>query len=111
MAQKRVAETPSPAKSKALAKNSPRLHVVVSDPAATPGVACNSSQAVFAVAVRELAQADRENFMVLHLDSKRRLLAKETISIGSLSAAIVHPREVFKGAILNPDPRNSRSLN
>ena len=47
------------------------------------------------------AGLDREHFWRLDLDSRRRLLACELISIGSLDASIVHPREVFKGALLN----------
>jgi len=41
----------------------------------------------------------QENFVVLLLDSKHRLMKELTVSVGSLSAAIVHPREVFAPAI------------
>lgn len=44
---------------------------------------------------------DREHFWRLDLDSRRRLIACELVSVGSLDASIVHPREVFKGAFLN----------
>ena len=43
---------------------------------------------------------DREHFVVLHLDSAHQPLSVEVVSVGSLSQSIVHPREVFKGAIL-----------
>lgn len=33
------------------------------------------------------------------LNTKNQVLAKETMSIGSLNASIVHPREVFRAAI------------
>lgn len=49
----------------------------------------------------EMNSLDREHFMVMHVDVKHRVIARETISIGSLSQAIVHPREVFKGAVHN----------
>ena len=39
-------------------------------------------------------------FVCCHLDVKNRLLSRELVSIGHLSSALVHPREVFKGAIL-----------
>jgi DNA repair protein RadC len=42
---------------------------------------------------------DREHFQVLLLDTKNRLLAIETVAVGTLNASIVHPREVFKPAI------------
>lgn len=44
---------------------------------------------------------DREHFWRLDLDSRRRLIGCELVSVGSLDASIVHPREVFKGALLN----------
>ena len=43
---------------------------------------------------------DREQFAVLLLDTKHRPLGLNVVSVGSLSLAIVHPREVFKPAIL-----------
>ncbi len=51
--------------------------------------------------IRPLLQyKDREHFIAVHLNQKNKVLAIETISIGSLAAAIVHPRETFKGAFL-----------
>ena len=41
----------------------------------------------------------QETFLVLLLDSKHRLMREITVSVGSLTAAIVHPREVFSPAI------------
>jgi len=37
--------------------------------------------------------------LALALNSKNRLLRVIEISIGSLNASIVHPRELFKGAV------------
>ena len=48
----------------------------------------------------DIASADREVFVVLHLDTRNRVVAHETTSIGSQNASLVHPREVFKAAIL-----------
>lgn len=50
---------------------------------------------------RHLSDADREHLLVLHLSARNGLLGMETVSIGSLTAAIVSPREVFKAAILS----------
>ncbi|MCT1400048.1 DNA repair protein RadC [Paenibacillus sp. p3-SID867] len=47
----------------------------------------------------ELRYHTKEHFVCLFLNTKNRIISKETISIGSLNAAIVHPREVFKEAI------------
>lgn len=41
----------------------------------------------------------KENFVVLYLDARNKLIYKETVSIGSLNANLVHPREVFEPAI------------
>jgi DNA repair protein RadC len=48
-----------------------------------------------------LADVDREHFVVLLLTQKNRVTGVNTVSMGSLTASIVHPREVFKGAILS----------
>ncbi|MNB77187.1 hypothetical protein D3C75_238700 [compost metagenome] len=47
----------------------------------------------------ELRFEQKEHFICLFLNTKNRLIFKEVISIGSLNAAIVHPREVFHAAI------------
>ncbi|SLM49928.1 protein of unknown function [Nitrospira japonica] len=43
---------------------------------------------------------DRELFIVVGLDAKHRVIGINLVSIGSLTLAIVHPREVFKPLIL-----------
>lgn len=43
---------------------------------------------------------DRENFVVLLLDTKNKVIGINTVSIGTLNSSLVHPREVFKPAIL-----------
>jgi DNA repair protein RadC len=48
-----------------------------------------------------IGKKDREHFVVLHLDTRHRVRAVETISVGTLNASLVHPREVFKAAILS----------
>lgn len=47
----------------------------------------------------ELRYLQKEHFMVLFLNTKNRVIGKETLSVGSLNASIVHPREVFRSAI------------
>jgi DNA repair protein RadC len=48
-----------------------------------------------------LRTRDREEFVSLHLDKGNRPLCWDRVSMGSLSEAIVHPREVFKTALLS----------
>lgn len=43
----------------------------------------------------------KEYFIALHLDGKNRILAVDICSVGSLNQSIVHPREVFKTALLS----------
>jgi len=47
-----------------------------------------------------LSTMDRESFWILTLDQKHRVIGRHMISLGSLTASIVHPREVFKVAII-----------
>ncbi|MBA3047200.1 DNA repair protein RadC [Patescibacteria group bacterium] len=49
--------------------------------------------------LQELRTAKKEHFAVLYLNARNQLVCKETISIGTLNASLVHPREVFKPAI------------
>jgi DNA repair protein RadC len=46
-----------------------------------------------------IANRDRENFVVVLLNTKNEVLEFPVVSVGTLSAALVHPREVFKPAI------------
>lgn len=47
-----------------------------------------------------IGNPDREYFVCLLLDGKNRITGIHTVSQGSLNQSIVHPREVFKAAIL-----------
>jgi DNA repair protein RadC len=51
--------------------------------------------------VRDLIRARREHFVVLLLNARHEMQRREVVSIGSLNASIVHPREVFLPAILH----------
>ena len=46
-----------------------------------------------------IANLDRENFVVVLLNTKNEVIESPLVSVGTLSAALVHPREVFKPAI------------
>lgn len=47
----------------------------------------------------EMRHYDREHFKAALLNTKNQLLRVVTVSIGSLNASIVHPREILKPAI------------
>ncbi|THF73864.1 RadC family protein [Cohnella fermenti] len=61
---------------------------------------------VFSIMASELRYSPKELFVCLFLNTKNHIIAKDVISIGTLSNAIVHPREVFRAAI----KRNSASI-
>ncbi len=47
-----------------------------------------------------LAGSDREHFVAVLVDTKNKVIGINTVSVGALNTAVVHPREVFKPAIL-----------
>ena len=57
---------------------------------------------VTAVFLPKLLHETKEHFMLAVLTTKNRVIATPTVSIGSLSASVVHPREVFREAIKYP---------
>src|SRR5439155_27155290 len=59
-----------------------------------------SAQDVYEAFRERFEPLDREQFVVLLLDGKNGVLGFNVVSVGSLTAALVHPREVFKPAIL-----------
>ena len=62
-----------------------------------PAIGCPADAA--ALVMEQLRYQDREHLVALFLDTRNRVIAQRTISVGSLTASIIHPREVFKEAI------------
>jgi len=58
-----------------------------------------SSRDVVEIVGDELRLCDEERFKILLLDTKNKLIRDETVSVGTLNASLVHPREVFRSAI------------
>jgi len=48
---------------------------------------------------RAYAEAQKEHFLAIHLNARHVPLFLEVVSVGTLSASLVHPREVFRRAI------------
>lgn len=48
-----------------------------------------------------LISESKEYFFVMHMDGKNRISCLDCVSVGSLNQSIVHPREVFKTALLS----------
>ncbi|MDD4869836.1 MAG: JAB domain-containing protein [Kiritimatiellae bacterium] len=49
----------------------------------------------------DIANASQEMMVVLTLNSKNNLINKQIVTLGLLDSALVHPREVFRNAIIN----------
>ena len=47
----------------------------------------------------DLRHNKKEHFVALYLNARNQLVHKETISMGTLNANLVHPREVFEPAV------------
>ena len=59
----------------------------------------STSQEVFSLVQRRLRRLEVEHFLVLHLDAKHRVEAIQTVSQGTRTECLVHPREVFCEAV------------
>ncbi|MCU6711090.1 DNA repair protein RadC [Paenibacillus sp. J5C_2022] len=49
--------------------------------------------------MEDLRYLKKEHFVCLFLNTKNHIIARETLSMGTLNASLVHPREVFRAAI------------
>lgn len=78
-----------------LAASSPEIRTTIRSP-----------RDVFVLIGEDLRYLQKEHFVCLFLNTKNQVIATETLSMGSLNASIVHPREVFLAAI----KRSSASL-
>ena len=63
------------------------------------GTAITSAAQVHRVFAPRFADAEQEEFLVVLLDRKQRMLKVVEVSRGTLDSSIVHPREVFREAI------------
>jgi DNA repair protein RadC len=64
---------------------------------ARPVIRCPAD--VSQLVMSELRHEAREQFRILLLDTRNQVMRVSTVSIGSLTESIVHPREVFREAI------------
>ncbi|MBV5329945.1 MAG: DNA repair protein RadC [Chlorobium sp.] len=48
-----------------------------------------------------LISESKEYFFTMHMDGKNRICCVDCVSVGSLNQSIVHPREVFKTALVS----------
>jgi len=70
------------------------------DMEADPGQVSITSPEALAKAIRKsIVEKTKEHFKLVLLNTRNKVIAISTISIGTLNASLVHPREVFKDAL------------
>jgi DNA repair protein RadC len=58
-----------------------------------------ASEDIFNYMDGRIPDETKEHLFVLHLNTKNQIIKNELVSVGTLNAALIHPREVFKSAI------------
>lgn len=54
---------------------------------------------IYELLKEKLCDLKQEVFVVIYLDAKNQILKEEIVTKGTLDASLIHPREVFRGAI------------
>lgn len=83
-----------------------KIKQVLRDVEVQQSMKIRSPQDAADIAASFIGDEDREVFLVMCLNSKNQVNAVHRCHVGSINSSIVHPREVFKSAILN----NSASI-
>ena len=66
-----------------------------------PEIKITTPRQVFDLLEQELSKKKKEFFKIICLDTRSKVVAIETISVGSLDTSLAHPREIFYSAIKN----------
>lgn len=65
-----------------------------------PACLCFSPEDVWKE-LKDIREHKKEHFIIFYLDSRNQEIKREVVSVGSLNANLVHPREVFEPAVKN----------
>ena len=60
-----------------------------------------SPEEIYSFLKASLEMKTQEYLIALYLNTKGELIKEETLFIGSLTSSLIHPREIFKHAVLN----------
>src|SRR3989339_44704 len=55
----------------------------------------NSAKDISKLFLSKMSNLKKENFCVVYLDSRRKIIKDETVFVGTLNASIVHPRAII----------------
>jgi DNA repair protein RadC len=61
-----------------------------------PSISCPADCAAMLADIKDLS---KEHFIAIFLNARNQVICREEVSVGSLNASLVHPREVFAPAI------------
>lgn len=61
----------------------------------------HTPQEVYDFLKNTLVSSDKERVISILLDNRNKIIGVDEVSIGTLNSSIVHPREIFKSAILS----------
>ncbi len=65
-----------------------------------PQTMLNRPEKVFQYMKTELELKTQEQLVALYLNTKGELIKKKTLFVGSLNSSLIHPREIFKYAVI-----------
>lgn len=52
------------------------------------------------LALEDSIEQDKEHYYVCHLDTRSQVKMVELVSVGTLTSALVHPRETYRRAVI-----------
>lgn len=60
---------------------------------------CTTPEAIAAYIRPHILKYSKEHCVLISLDTRKRIIGTDTISVGTLNASLIHPREIFETAI------------
>ena len=82
-------------------RKAPRVRIeLVRDSEELDAHLIRSARDVWSLLRHEIEVWDRERFLTLLLDGRHRTIGLEEVSVGTATASLVHPREIFKALVL-----------
>lgn len=75
------------------------MSIRISNPLKTNNTIIAFPEDIALLLIKKLGHYTKEHFVMVSLNTRSKILGIDTISIGTLNASIVHPRETFEPAI------------